>query len=79
VMVEVIINHQRKLLGTTPSLDLFNTKTLSIRQPIIVVMVMNVNLLMVVVPTNVLCIQLLKYHDNDDPLIHSITNSSLCD
>jgi hypothetical protein len=25
---------------------------------------------MIVVPTNVLCIQLLKYHDNDDPVIH---------
>jgi hypothetical protein len=31
---------------------------------------MNVNPFMVVVPTNVLHIQLLKYHDNDDLVIH---------
>jgi hypothetical protein len=30
---------------------------------------MNMNPLMVVVPTNVLHIQLLKYHDNDDLVI----------
>ncbi len=33
-------------------------------------MVMNMNLIMVVIPANVLRIQLPKYHDNDDPNIH---------
>jgi hypothetical protein len=61
---------KRKLFGTTPNLDMFNTKTLLTRQPIIAATVMNVNPFMVVVPTNVLCIQLLKYHDNDDLVIH---------
>jgi len=33
-------------------------------------MVMNMNPLMVIILVNVLCIQLLKYHDNDDLVIH---------
>jgi hypothetical protein len=69
---------ERKLFGTTPSLELFNTKTLSSRQLAIITMVMNVNPLMVVIPTDVLCIQLPKYHDNDDPVIHIQQLTKVC-
>jgi hypothetical protein len=69
---------KRKLFGTTPNLDMFNTKTLLTRQPIIAATVMNVNPFMVVVPTNVLCIQLLKYHDNDDLVIHIRQLTKVC-
>ncbi len=48
----------RELFGTTPSLDLVNTRTLSIRQLPIIATMMNTNPHMVVVPTNVLRIQL---------------------
>jgi hypothetical protein len=61
---------ERKLFGTTPNLDLFNTRTLSIWQLIFVAMVMNMNPIVVVVLVNVLCIQLLKYHDKDDLVMH---------
>jgi hypothetical protein len=39
---------------------------------------MNVNSLVVVVPINVLRIQLLKYHDNDDPIIHIQQLTKVC-
>ncbi len=61
---------EKELFGTTLNLDLLNTRTLSTRQLSSVATMMNVNPLMVVVLANVLCIQLLKYHDNDDPVIH---------
>ncbi len=61
---------EKELFGTTSNLDLLNTRTLSTRQLSSVATMMNVNPLMVVVLANVLCIQLLKYHDNDDPVIH---------
>ncbi len=60
---------EMKLFGTTIILDLFNTRTLSIRQPTIATTMMNVNPLMVVILANALCIQLLKYHDNGDFVI----------
>jgi hypothetical protein len=69
---------KRELFGTNSSPYLFNTKKLSIQQPIIITMVMNVNPLMVIVHVNVLCIQLLKYHDNDDPIIHIQQQSKVC-
>jgi hypothetical protein len=52
------------------NLDLFNIKTLSIRQPIVAAKMMNMNPIMVVILVNVLRIQLLKYHDNDDLVMH---------
>ncbi len=55
---------EMKLFGTTIILDLFNTRTLSIRQPTTATTMMNVNPLMVVILANALRIQLLKYHDN---------------
>jgi len=61
---------EMKLFGTTIILDLFNTRTLSIRQPTTATTMMNVNPLMVVILANALRIQLLKYHDNDDLVIH---------
>jgi hypothetical protein len=41
-------------------------------------MVMNVNPLMVLILANVLHIQLLKYHDNDDPVIHIRQLTKVC-
>jgi hypothetical protein len=41
-------------------------------------MVMNVHPLMAIVPANVLCIQLPKYHDNDDPIIHISQLTKVC-
>ncbi len=61
---------KRELFETFSSLDLFNTITLLNRQLPTIVTVMNVNAIMVVVPPNVLHIQLLRYHNNDDPVIH---------
>jgi len=61
---------ERKLFGLIPSPNLFNIRTLSIQQPTTATIVMNVNPLMVVVLANALHIQLLKYHDNDDLIIH---------
>jgi len=43
---------ERKLFRTTPSLDLFNTRTLSIQYPTTTTTMMNVNPLMVVVLGN---------------------------
>jgi len=60
----------RELFGTTSSPNLVNTRTLSTQQLAIVATMMNMNPLMVVVPTNVLHIQLSKYHDDDDLVIH---------
>jgi hypothetical protein len=59
-----------KLFGITLNPNLDTTKTLSTQQPTTVATVMNMNPLMVVVLVNVLCIQLPKYHDNDDLVIH---------
>jgi hypothetical protein len=39
---------------------------------------MNVNPFMVVIPTNVLCIQPPKYHDNDDLVIHIRQLTKVC-
>jgi len=61
---------KNELFRTISSLDFFNTKILSIRQPIIVATTMNVNPLMVVILVKVLHIQLPKYHDNDDHIIY---------
>ncbi len=47
-----------------------NIRILSTQQPTTIATVMNMNPLMVVVLVNFLCIQLPKYHDNDDPVIH---------
>jgi hypothetical protein len=44
------------MIGTTPNFDLFNIKNLPTQQTIITTTVMNVNPLMAVKPTNVLCI-----------------------
>jgi hypothetical protein len=43
---------------------------LSIQQPTIVTTMMKVDPLMAAILANVLHIQLLKYHDNDDHVIH---------
>ncbi len=68
---------ERKLFGTTPSPYLFNTRTLSIQQP---TTMMKMNPFMAIVPINVLCIELPKYHDNDDHAIHiQQLTKSLCD
>jgi hypothetical protein len=40
---------------------------------------MNVNPLMAIAPANVLHIQLPKYHDNDDPVIHIRKLTKMCD
>jgi hypothetical protein len=61
---------KRKLFETFLSLDLFNTRTLLNRQLLTTVTVMNMNVIMVVVPPNVFRIQLPRYHDNDDIVIH---------
>jgi hypothetical protein len=59
-----------KLLQTTSSLDLVSIGTLSIRQLVTTTTMMNVNPFMAIVLANVLHIQLPKYHDNDDLVIH---------
>jgi len=69
---------KRELFGTTPSLDLFNIRTLSIWQPIVATTVMNMNPIMAVVLVNVLCIQRLKYHDNDDLVVHIWQLTKVC-
>jgi hypothetical protein len=69
---------ERKLFGTTLSPELFDTITLLTRQPIIITMVMNMNPFMAIVPTNVLHIQLSKYCDNDDPIIHIRQLTKIC-
>ncbi len=69
VIVEVMIDHQKESLGTTSSLDLLNTKIWLVRQPTTTTIMMNMNPLVAVVPVNVLCIQLPKYHGNDDLII----------
>ncbi len=57
---------------------MFNTKTLWTQQLVTTTMVMNVNPLMVIKPTNVLCNQLPNYHDNDDPVIHIWQLTKVC-
>jgi hypothetical protein len=61
---------ERELFGTTSNLDLVNTRTFLTPQPSIIATMMNVNALTVVILATVLCIQLLKYHDNDYSVIH---------
>ncbi len=61
---------EKELFGATPSPDLFNIITLSTQYLSTVATMMNVNPFMTVILANVLCIQLLKYHDNDDLVIH---------
>jgi hypothetical protein len=61
---------ERELFGTTSNIDLVDTRTLSTPQPSTIAIMMNMNPLMVVILATVLCIQLLKYHDNDDSVIH---------
>jgi len=63
---------ERELFGTTPSPNLLNRKTLSTQQPIIVGVMMNMNPFIAIIHVNVLPIQLLKYHDNDDPVLHIV-------
>jgi hypothetical protein len=48
---------------------MLNTIFLSIQQPTTTTTMMNMNPFMVVVPINVLHIQLPKYHDNDETII----------
>jgi len=61
---------ERELFGTTSNLDSVNTRTFLTPQPSIIATMMNVNALTVVILATVLCIQLLKYHDNDYSVIH---------
>ncbi len=78
-MVEVVTNQE--LFQTTLNPYLVNTRTLSTRQTKTTTIMMNVNPLMVVmaiVPANVLHIQLLKYHENDDPVIHIRQLTKVC-
>jgi hypothetical protein len=56
-MVEVVTNHLK-------------IRTLLTQQPVIAAIMMNVNSLMAIICVNVLRIQLPKYHDDDDPIIH---------
>ncbi len=51
---------------------------MSIWQPIVATMVMNMNPIMAVVLVNVLCIQRLKYHDNDDLVVHIWQLTKVC-
>jgi len=68
---------KRELFRTTSSPNLVNTRTLS-TQELAIVATMNMNPLMVVVPTNVLHIQLSKYHDDDDLVIHIRQLTKVC-
>jgi hypothetical protein len=68
----------KELFGITLSLDLVNKIILSTRQLTTIATMMNVNPLMVVVPINVLRIQLPKYHDNDDLVIHIPQSTKVC-
>ncbi len=49
---------------------LVRMKIFQTTQPIDVALIMNVLPIMALVTTNVLCIQLPEYHDNDDPILH---------
>jgi hypothetical protein len=69
---------ERKLFKTNLNLNLVNTRILSTQQPTNITIMMSMNPFMVGVLTNVLCIQLPKYHDNDDPVIHIRQLTKVC-
>ncbi len=69
---------ERELFGITPNLNLLNRKTLSTQQPIIVGIMMNMIPFIAIIPINVLRIQLLKYHDNDDHVLHIWQLTKVC-